>query len=168
MHKIKIQKQEYTLQFKESSPGSIQINDTPVETDLIPLGDKEYLLRKGSKNYRISIPEKYQKGQALSLRVNGKDFSLEVQSEMDLLLEKMGMNKFVGNKLNELKAPMPGLVLRILVEEGQQVEKGTPLLALEAMKMENIIKATEAAEVGQILVKQGAAVEKNQKLITFK
>ncbi len=168
MHKVKINQQEYLLDYKASQPNQGIINNQPYESEWTQLSDKEFLLRKGFKNFRVSIPEPYAAGQGFVVRVNGKAFHLTIKSEMDLLLEKMGMNTFVNNKLNELKAPMPGLILRVLVEEGQAVEKGTPLIALEAMKMENIIKATDAAEVGQILVKQGMAVEKNQKMITFK
>jgi len=59
------------------------------------------------------------------------------------------------------------LILKVLVEEGQKVAEGTPLLILEAMKMENIYKASAAVEVSKILVKETQAVEKNQELIQF-
>ena len=71
------------------------------------------------------------------------------------------------SKLNEIKAPMPGLVVRITVEEGAEVKKGDSLLVLEAMKMENVIKAPGDAVVGKIKVNAGQAVEKNQLLISF-
>lgn len=66
-----------------------------------------------------------------------------------------------------LKAPMPGLVLRVLVAVGDRVATGTPLLALEAMKMENELKATGAGVVSTVLVRAGEAVEKGQKLLEF-
>ena len=62
-------------------------------------------------------------------------------------------------------SPMPGQVLRILVKEGQQVKAGHPLLALEAMKMEQTIKATMDGVVGSILVKPGDIVAPGQKLV---
>lgn len=49
--------------------------------------------------------------------------------------------------MKEIKAPMPGLVLNVLVNVGDNVEKDTPLLILEAMKMENVIKAGSSAVV---------------------
>jgi len=64
-----------------------------------------------------------------------------------------------------LKAPMPGLVLRVLVSVGDRVEAGDPLLALEAMKMENELKATAAGQVTAVLVAQGQAVEKGERLL---
>lgn len=64
-----------------------------------------------------------------------------------------------------LKAPMPGLVLRVLVNVGDAVVTGTPLLALEAMKMENELKAAGPGVVSAVLVTAGQAVEKGQKLL---
>lgn len=66
-----------------------------------------------------------------------------------------------------LKAPMPGLVVRLLVEPGQTVASGQGILVLEAMKMENELKAPGAGVVGEIQVKVGAAVEKGALMVTF-
>jgi biotin carboxyl carrier protein len=70
-------------------------------------------------------------------------------------------------KIRNVKAPMPGLVLRIEVQPGQEVEKDTPLLILEAMKMENVIKSPGSGRVKSIPVQQGIAVEKSAVLIEF-
>ena len=64
-----------------------------------------------------------------------------------------------------LKAPMPGMVLRVLVAVGDRVGPGTPLLALEAMKMENELKAAAPGVVTAVLVVPGRAVEKGEKLL---
>jgi biotin carboxyl carrier protein len=66
-----------------------------------------------------------------------------------------------------LKAPMPGLVVRMAVEEGQQVEAGAALVVLEAMKMENELRATAAGKVKAVKAKPGQAVEKGQVLVEF-
>ncbi|HEY9195548.1 MAG TPA: acetyl-CoA carboxylase biotin carboxyl carrier protein subunit, partial [Mucilaginibacter sp.] len=70
-------------------------------------------------------------------------------------------------KVSEIKAPMPGLVLRIFVAEGDTVQKGDNLFVLEAMKMENIIKAPADVTVRKIKCKAGDKVEKGQILIEF-
>jgi len=62
---------------------------------------------------------------------------------------------------------MPGLVLNILVEEGQDIKKGDALIVLEAMKMENILKSPADGKVKKVSVKKGVAVEKGQILIEF-
>ena len=67
-----------------------------------------------------------------------------------------------------LKAPMPGMVVRVVVEAGQEVGAGASLVVLEAMKMENDLKASGAAVVEQILVAAGQTVEKGAVLVTFR
>jgi pyruvate carboxylase subunit B len=66
-----------------------------------------------------------------------------------------------------LKAPMPGLVLRVQVTPGQRVLAGAGLVVLEAMKMENELKATAPAVVKTVRVQPGSAVEKGQVLLEF-
>jgi pyruvate carboxylase subunit B len=66
-----------------------------------------------------------------------------------------------------LKAPMPGLVLRVQVKPGDRVEPGAGLVALEAMKMENELKAQAAGVVKAVRVAPGEAVEKGQVLLEF-
>jgi biotin carboxyl carrier protein len=66
-----------------------------------------------------------------------------------------------------LTAPMPGLVVRVLVEEGDRVDPGDGLVIVEAMKMENELRAGEAGRVGRIHVQEGAVVEKDEPLVTF-
>jgi biotin carboxyl carrier protein len=71
------------------------------------------------------------------------------------------------SRASTLKAPMPGLVLKVEVRIGQHVKKGDGLIIVEAMKMENELKAHSPATVKEIKVRSGEAVEKNQVLIVF-
>ena len=66
-----------------------------------------------------------------------------------------------------LKAPMPGLVVAIKAQPGQQVNAGDPLVVIEAMKMENVLKARTDGRVKAVHVKPGQSIEKNDKLIEF-
>jgi biotin carboxyl carrier protein len=70
--------------------------------------------------------------------------------------------------VSEIKAPMPGLVLNIMVQEGDEVKKGDNLMILEAMKMENSIKSPIDGTVKNLKVATGDKLEKNQVMITFK
>ena len=90
---------------------------------------------------------------------------MNVKDRFDILLAQMGMTNATATKANDLKAPMPGLVLKINVAEGQAVKKGDSLLILEAMKMENVLKAAGDGVVKTIKVKTKDAVEKGQLLI---
>jgi pyruvate carboxylase subunit B len=67
-----------------------------------------------------------------------------------------------------LKAPMPGLVVQVLASQGQKVVEGTSLIVLEAMKMQNELKATVTAVVESVAVTPGSVVEKGEVLITFR
>ncbi len=92
---------------------------------------------------------------------------LQIKDRFDLLLDKLGMSNTTASKVNELKAPMPGLIVDIRVEPGHLVQKGDPLLVLEAMKMENILKAPGNGVVGAIKVGLRDNVTKGQVLIQF-
>jgi biotin carboxyl carrier protein len=84
-----------------------------------------------------------------------------------LLLEKLGMNNAASGKVNNIKAPMPGLIIELKVKTGDTVKAGDQLLILEAMKMENILKSPGEGVVKSVKVKKGDTVEKNQVLIEF-
>ena len=87
--------------------------------------------------------------------------------ERTQLLEKMGMSVAALAGSGDVHAPMPGKVLQVLVEPGHAVEEGQPLLVLEAMKMENVIKATASGTVSEVPVHEGDAVEKGSLLVGF-
>ncbi|MCB0395549.1 MAG: acetyl-CoA carboxylase biotin carboxyl carrier protein subunit [Flavobacteriales bacterium] len=93
--------------------------------------------------------------------------TMKVENAFDQLLHSMGLDDLISKKVNEVKAPMPGKVLAIHVEDGSEVKEGDSLLVLEAMKMENVIKSPVDATVRQIRVKAGGTVEKNEILIEF-
>lgn len=82
-------------------------------------------------------------------------------------MERMGIEEAAGAQAMELRAPMPGKVLEILVQEGQSVEEGEAMLVLEAMKMENVLRARTSGVVSSIGVETGAAVEKETVLISM-
>ncbi len=91
----------------------------------------------------------------------------EVISEKQARYAKL-MGGSVGlGKARALKAPMPGLVVKVEVEPGQHVKKGDGLVIIEAMKMENELKAAHPATIKEIKIKAGQTVEKNQALIEF-
>ena len=72
-----------------------------------------------------------------------------------------------NSTIAEVKAPMPGLILDVLAKPGQEVKKGDQLMILEAMKMENVLKAQGEGVISGIEVAKGDSVEKNQVLIKF-
>jgi biotin carboxyl carrier protein len=101
------------------------------------------------------------------INVEGFDFPVKINEPIDKLIKKMGFLKPVVHAVKEIKAPMPGLVLDIFVKPGDFVEENQNILSLEAMKMENILKAHGSGTIKEISVSKGAAVDKNQTLIVF-
>jgi len=104
---------------------------------------------------------------SVTIQYKGMKHEFKVSEPLDELLKSMGLDNAMQTKISELKAPMPGLVLDVLVSPGQAVQKGDKLLVLEAMKMENAIKAPADAIVGAIRCEKGQAVDKNQVLLSF-
>lgn len=101
------------------------------------------------------------------IEIDHQLLSFTLQDEVDRKVEEMGMNKVVKPVLDQLKAPMPGLVINIEVKPGDEIEEGDTLLVLEAMKMENVIKAAGSGVVKEIKVEKGEKVDKDQVLIQF-
>ncbi|MCD6163270.1 MAG: biotin/lipoyl-binding protein [candidate division Zixibacteria bacterium] len=91
----------------------------------------------------------------------------EVISEKTARYSKLMGNSVGAGRTHILKAPMPGLIVRIEVKPGQQVRKGDGLIIVEAMKMENELKASHSGTIKDIKIEVGAAVDKNQPLIEF-
>jgi biotin carboxyl carrier protein len=99
--------------------------------------------------------------------VNNQEILVSIEDRFDILLKQLGMDSVNNKKVNEVIAPMPGLVLSLNVSLGDSVAQGDSLLVLEAMKMENIIKSPSDGIVKSIEVVSSQAVEKNQVLIRF-
>ncbi|MEO5906020.1 MAG: acetyl-CoA carboxylase biotin carboxyl carrier protein subunit [Saprospiraceae bacterium] len=102
-----------------------------------------------------------------AIEINGQLKRGKIIRDIDLRIETLGLNMTQSKKLSTLVSPMPGLVTRIEVKEGDNVEKGQPLVILEAMKMENVISAPQAATIKNIRVQVGQAVERGLVLMEF-
>jgi biotin carboxyl carrier protein len=150
---------------KQVSEG--KINQQDFAWDILKTGPSSFNILRNNRSFNVIVESFDPESNLFQLKVNGKLINVKTLDRMQILLQSMGLDTTVGRKLNEIKAPMPGLVVRITVEEGAQVKKGDSLLVLEAMKMENVIKAPGDAVVGKIKVNAGQAVEKNQLLISF-
>ncbi|MES2780491.1 MAG: biotin/lipoyl-containing protein [Bacteroidota bacterium] len=143
------------------------LNGQPVASDWAVIAPNKYHVLFNHQSYTLELVSKDETGKQLVLMVNGQKHTVAIEDQYDALLKQLGMDKMVANKVNEVKAPMPGLVLRILVKEGQAVKKGDALLVLEAMKMENVIKATGEGVVKKITVQPKLAVDKNQVMLVM-
>jgi acetyl/propionyl-CoA carboxylase alpha subunit len=101
------------------------------------------------------------------VEINNKRHEIQIQDRLDQTIASMGLNKMNVNTDVSLKAPMPGLVLKVWVRSGDFVKKGDNLVTLEAMKMENILKANADGYIQSVHSSQGEKVNKGQLLILF-
>lgn len=106
-------------------------------------------------------------GKLVTVSINGRKETFEIKDSLDLLVDQLGLAVTNNEKVDSVLAPMPGLVLKMMVAAGDSVEEGQPLLILEAMKMENVIKSPTSGVIKSIDVEVGAAVEKKKVLLVF-
>ncbi len=133
--------------------------------DSVQTGEGEYHILSNGKSFQAEVGTVNMTTKEVSLSINGKPKLVKIQDEYDLLVKKMGLSANIIHKISTIKAPMPGLVLSILVEPGQEVVHGEPMLILEAMKMENVIKSPGEGRVKRIVVEKGKPVDKGEVLI---
>lgn len=117
------------------------------------------------KSYNAELVESDTAAKTLTIKVNNNTYTIQAEDRFDRLLKQLGFSNLNTQKIDNIKAPMPGLVLKISIETGQAINKGDTLLILEAMKMENAIKSPGEGVVKHIKVKEGDAVDKGQILI---
>ncbi len=146
---------------------AILVNGAPFNWDIIPIGNRTYHIIRNNKSYTAELLAADYQLKTFTLKINGSEQTLHVKDRFDLLLDKLGMSDANIQKVNDVKAPMPGLILEIRVQPGQEVRKGDPIMILEAMKMENILKSPGDGVVKEVKVAVHQNVEKNQVLILF-
>jgi len=166
MYEIKFNQsdKELRLSFKDSQ---LFIDDKQLDWDISKTDQQSFHILFNNQTFNAHIVEIDYESKVFKLQLNGKLIELELKDKMDLLLEEMGISDIDENQLNDIKAPMPGLIIEIMVAPGDEVKKGDPLLILEAMKMENVIKASGDGVISEIKVDKGVSVEKNQVIIQF-
>lgn len=145
----------------------LYLNEKLIDLDMECVKQGSYHVIFKHQSYCVDVLSSDMESKTINLKVNGQPYKVQGSDPYDALLKQMGMH--LGSKSGKevLKAPMPGMVLDVLVGEGDLLTKGDNLLILEAMKMENIIKSPGDLRVKSIEVHQGDRVEKNQILLTF-
>ena len=164
MYKATVNKKTFAI---EPLDNGFRINDEFVSIDLEACGAGYFHVIWNKASYRVEIVKVDHLAKTFHIKINGRIYPVELKDRYDLLLEKMGMNNSAVGRINNIKAPMPGLIIDLKVQSGDTVKAGDPLLILEAMKMENIIKSPGEGVVKTVKIKKGESVEKNQVLIEF-
>jgi len=156
-----------SFEIDKNQSGALTLNGETVIWDKIDSGTTGYHILKNHKGYQVEVISISKEDKTATIQVNGNRYNVELKDQYDTLLESLGMASLAKKKNNDYKAQMPGLIIGLRVDVGDVVQKGDPLLVLEAMKMENIIKAPDDVVIKKINVEIGEAVEKKQVLIEF-
>lgn len=164
MYTTTLNNQPVIVDFTTDGP---TLNGEPFPWDLVKLSDRTFHIIHQNRSYSAEILALNAAEKTVSLKINGHVHHVQLKDRFDLLLEKMGMSNAASAKVNDLKAPMPGMIVGINVQPGDVVSKGDSLLILEAMKMENILKATGEGTIKMIRIAKGDRVEKGQVLVEF-
>lgn len=150
---------QHDLPFEISKTDLDQADIIQVSADVLHLilGHRSYLVHLISADYGNKI---------FVLRINEKDITIKLRDEVESRVHAMGFDVSRNHvKLKQITSPMPGLVLKILVQEGEEVHEGQPVIVLEAMKMENVLSAPTKGTVGKIHVTEKKNVDKGQMLV---
>ena len=149
----------------EHNGTDLLVNGTKKVFDLKKLHHGSFHLLIDGASYNVEVISSNTKEKKHIISLNGKVLHIQMRDRYDDLLKELGMDASSALRVGDLKAPMPGLVVNIPVKEGDLVKKGDTLVILEAMKMENALKATVDATVKKVAVTKGKVVDKNEILI---
>jgi biotin carboxyl carrier protein len=137
------------------------------KTDIIKLSKSKYHVLHNNKSLITEILDANFNAKSYAVKVNNNIYNININNDLDDLIKQMGFEVGATKLINEIKAPMPGLILDINVKIGQQVNENDSLLILEAMKMENIITSPRDGIIKTISAVKGKAIDKNELLIEF-
>ena len=147
---------EHDFQFSEE-----EIKDL----DIRKLKENTFHILQQNKSFRSQIVKNDFLNREYQVKINSNTYNVRINNELDILIDDMGISLGNAQQVNDIKAPMPGLILEVNVKEGDEVKEGDYLLVLEAMKMENTLSAPRDGIVKKVTVSKGATVEKNELLI---
>lgn len=152
---------------KEFTVEANSLNGTAVNWDLIEIRNQTFHIIKDNKGYNATLISFNTEEKTMILNVNGTEYEVAIKDKNDLLLQQLGISSKSSSAIQSIKAPMPGLIINISAQVGEEVKKGDTLLILEAMKMENVIKSPRDGRVKKINVALKQPVEKNQVMLEF-
>ena len=142
-------------------------SDDILEIDALQTSPNSYHILKQNKSFAAEITKKDFYRKNYRVNINNSSYEVVISDGLDLLISDMGFALSSAKDIDSISAPMPGLILEIHVQTGQEVNEDDPLLILEAMKMENVITSPRDGIIKSITVKKGETVDKNQLLIEF-
>ncbi|NRA94230.1 MAG: biotin attachment protein [Psychroserpens sp.] len=157
MYKIKVNN---THQFDISKDDLDQL-------DAVETSPDHFHILSNQESVKASVLEYDFNSKSYTIKVNSNTYDVQINDSLDQQIAALGFEIGSAKQVNNIKAPMPGLILEINISEGQVVQEDDNLLILEAMKMENIITSPREGTIKSVKVNQGETVDKNTLLIEF-
>ena len=158
------------LQFEADENNALNTNFNGVSSEIKIIegaGTNDLLVERNGKKFRVKLLKIDSELKKLILKIDGDIVEVSQEDEYDVLLKSLGMGAGAVKKVNDMKAPMPGVVIDIKVKAGQIVVKDEGIVVLEAMKMENLLKSPIDGVIKSIEIVKGDTVEKNKVLVNF-
>lgn len=174
---ITLDDQEHQLELSRAGDGQLailapsadaQAQDEPLAVEILARAPGGLAVVKvGARIFRVALAPAngLRKERDLGVRIDG----IAVRSRIESELERQSTRRAgaTGSKAAQVRAPLPGRIVKLNVQVGDSVAIGAPLLTIEAMKMENEISAPRAGRITRLIVEAGAAVDADAELLTI-
>jgi biotin carboxyl carrier protein len=167
----------HSFEINVVSEGSLEIDGQELGFDFKPLDNRSFsLILKGVSHVVQDVSNETDThfrhddlhgplGRNIVVAIKGKAYAVTIDDDRSLLFKKLVANVPQASTDDVVRAPMPGLISRISVQVGEEVSKGQSLVVLEAMKMENEIRASGFGRIKKICITKGKPVEKGEVLV---
>ena len=146
---------------------SFEINNEKT-LDIVRVNDCLFNIIYNEKSFMVSLLSNDKKNKSFEIVINNNLYAVQLKDDFDELLLRLGVDIHESNKDKDVVSPMPGRVVEVFVSAGDSVNEGDGLVVLEAMKMENVIKATKSGVIKDVYASTGDSVEKNSVLLSYK
>lgn len=162
---VTVSGREHEVDITRRPDGSVAaaVGGRPVALDAVNINDHQLSVRVGDRVVDLTIEGAPPK---LGVVASGHRSYIEVESER-MRMAARAQRKDSGAGAGEVRSPMPGRVVKVLVNEGDAVATGQAVVIVEAMKMENEVRARAAATVSRVHVAAGKTVEANAVLVSL-
>ncbi|MFA7227966.1 MAG: acetyl-CoA carboxylase biotin carboxyl carrier protein subunit [Melioribacteraceae bacterium] len=160
---VTINQRKYSV--KVSDDGEVSIGEKSFKADLSSIADNAYVIRINDRVFEITS-NKLEK-ERFGIIIDACYFDTSVRTLLQEQANELQKNKSKLNHHSDVKAPMPGLLLKLKVKIGDEIKLGDSILILEAMKMENELRSPASGIVKNIFFQEGQSVEKDSIILTI-
>jgi len=146
---------------------AVEVDGKEIKFSITETMDNKYILKIDNKIFETSLLEI--KDEDFNIFINNKNIEVNIKTSLqEKAFQLLSESRITSTHQTTIKSPMPGLVVKILKKEEDKIIKGEAVMILEAMKMENEIKANIDGIISKIFVEPGKPIEKNIPLFTIK